>query len=177
MAKDWKHLKKEIEQETERIMFDPPDEVLAIYKYGIVASDAGSFGQYFTTMVFVEGDCRALAYYNANNLIVVAENDSFDLEALKFMTRLYLPVSAEFLGYCGLKNVWRFCKEILDTLDTLDSKEDYKALINSYNLYIACVHTWIHHYFPWNIGALFPKKKPDEVKEMMRLAEKFSKAP
>ena len=171
MGKNWKDAKEEIDRETQRVMFTPPEEVLKIFKYGIVESDAGSYGQYFTALVFIEGDCRALAYYNANNLICVADNEGFDLEQLKFMTRLYLPVSAEFLGYCGLKNIWKFTQGILDALDTLNSKEEFKELVNSFNLYIACVHTWIHHFFPWNVGGLFPKRKPEEIREMMRLIE------
>ncbi len=88
MAKNWKDVKATIDQETERVRFTPPDEVIKIFKYGIIDSDAGSFGQYFTALVFIEGDCRALAYYNANNLIVMADDDSFNLEHLKTMTKV-----------------------------------------------------------------------------------------
>ena len=88
------------------------EEVLKIFHYQIIDSRAGSYNQNFTTMVFAEGDCRALAFYNANNLLLVAEEESFSLEHMKIMARLYLPVGSEFLGYCGLKKVWEFAQDV-----------------------------------------------------------------
>ena len=168
---DWKAVKDKIEKETERIEFTPPDEVLKIFHYGILESGAGSYGQYFTTMVFAEGDCRALAFYNANNLLLVAEEESFTLEHLKTMAGLYLRVSSEFLGYCGLKRIWEFTQDILASLDTVKTKEEYKELINAFNAYVATVHGWIHHYFPWNIGELFPQKKKEDIQKMGELSK------
>jgi len=166
---EWKRVRDKIGGETEKILYTPPDEVLKIFRYGIIDSQAGSYGQYFTTMVFAEGDCRALAFYNANNLLIVAEEKSFTLDHLKIMARLYLPLGSEFLGYCGLQKIWEFTQEVLGALDSVKSKEDYKELINALNTYVAVVHGWIHHYFPWNIGELFPQRKKAEILKMAEL--------
>jgi hypothetical protein len=168
---DWKAVRDKINGETDKIQYTPPEEVLKIFHYGIIDSEAGSYGQYFTTMIFAEGDCRALAFYNANNLLIVAEEESFSLEHLKIMARLYLPLGSEFLGYCGLKKIWEFTQDVLGALDSLKTKEDYKELINSLNTYVAVVHGWIHHYFPWNIGELFPQKKKSDILKMAELSK------
>ena len=170
---DWKAVRDKINGETERIQFTPPDEVLKIFRYGIIDSQAGSYDQYFTTMIFAEGDCRALAFYNANNLLIVAEEESFTLDHLRIMARLYLPLGSEFLGYCGLKKIWEYTQDVLGALDTLKTKEDCKELINALNTYVAVVHGWIHHYFPWNIGELFPQKKKEEILKMAELSREL----
>jgi hypothetical protein len=167
---EWKKVVQKIEKETKIIQYTPPPEVLKIFSYGIIDSKAGSYGQYFTTMVFAEGDCRALAFYNANNLLIVAEEKRFDLEHLKTLARLYLPLGSEFLGYCGLKKIWEFTQDVLGSLDTLRTIDEYKELVNSLNTYVAVLHGWIHHYFPWNIGELFPQKKKKDIERMSRLS-------
>jgi hypothetical protein len=168
---EWKDVVQKIENETTAIQYTPPTEVLKIFHYGIIDSEAGSYGQYFTTMVFAEGDCRALAFYNANNLLIVAEETRFDLEHLKTLARLYLPLGSEFLGYCGLKKIWEYTQDVLGSLDTLKTIDEYKELINALNTYVAVVHGWIHHYFPWNIGELFPQKKKSDIKRMFELSD------
>jgi hypothetical protein len=68
-----------------------------------------------------------------------------------------------------LQKIWEFTQEVLGALDSVKSKEDYKELINALNTYVAVVHGWIHHYFPWNIGELFPQRKKAEILKMAEL--------
>lgn len=169
--KSWRTVKELIDKEAERIRFSEPDEVKKIFQYGLIESGAGSYGQYFSTMVFAEGDCRALTYYNVNNLLFLFDDPLFTLEHLKKLFRLYVPLSAEFLGYCGFKKLWEFAKSILEVLDTVDSKVELKELLTSLAIYVSNLHTWVHHRFPWGIGALFPRKSPEEIKELCRLSQ------
>jgi len=166
----WQAVRDEIEAAIEKIRFAPPEDVLKMFHYGIIESRAGSYDQYFTTLVFAEGDCRALAYYNANNLLLVAEEDSFTLDHMRTMARLYLPVGSEFLGYCGLRDIWRLAQKVLGALDDLESKDEFKQLLDAFNSYVSVVHGWIHHYFPWNLGELFPQKSKREVMKLAELA-------
>ena len=166
---NWSEVKDKIDKEAERIIFTPPDEVLKIFKYQIIDSGAGTAGQALTTMVFCEGDCRALAYYNVNNFLVIVEEPSITLEQLKYLARHYLPIGSEFLGYCGLKKIWEFVQDVLGALDTVNTKEEFKDLFDSLNLYVSVVHGWVHHYFPWHIGELFPQRQSSDVKEMNKL--------
>lgn len=123
-------------------------------------------------MVFVEGDCRSLAYYNVSNLIAFAEDPSFTLEQVKTITKVNLlrMKGPEFLGTCGLKVLWKFVQMMDKALDSVKSKEEYLQLVNSLFRYVAVLHGWIHHYFPWYVGELFKQKTPEELSELNRLA-------
>jgi hypothetical protein len=35
---------------------------------------------------------------------------------------------------------------------------------------VAVVHGWIHHYFPWHLGELFPHKKRADILKMAQLS-------
>lgn len=166
---NWVDVKNEIEAENERILFNPPDEILKIFKYGIVESGAGSYGQAFTAMVFTEGDCRYLAFYGCNNIVQLCDNPALTVEGLKEVAKIFIPLSSEFLGYCGLKNVWVFAQHIVACLDTIQTKDELKQVITALSLYAGTLNSWIQLYFPWNIGTLFPQVQPEQVKEMARL--------
>ena len=166
---NWGEVKNKIDKEAEKIIFSPPDEVLKIFKYQIIDSGAGSYDQAFTTMVFCEGDCRAFAYYSCNQLVVIADEPSFTLDHLRYLARLFLPIGPEFQGYCGLKKTWELVQDVLGALDTVKTKEEFKELLNSLNFYVAVVHGWVHHYFPWNIGEIFPQRKTEDIKKMTEL--------
>ena len=86
------------------------------------------------------------------------------------MAKIYLPIGSEFLGYCGLKKIWEFAQDVVGVLDDLKTKKDYKELISTFNNYVAVVHGWIHHYFPWNLGELFPHKKKSEIQKLVELS-------
>lgn len=169
MAKRWQEIKNEIDQEIERIRFQPPEEIIKIFKYNIVESGAGSYDQAFTTMVFTEGDCRCLAFYGTNYIVYLCDDPLFTLDHLKTLVKTFVPISAEFLGYCGLRKLWRFVQDILACLDEIETTTDLKELMSSLTLYVAFLNAWIHHYFPWNIGVLFPQRKAEEIEEMSSL--------
>lgn len=166
---DWKEVRDRLNKESESIHFTPPDEVLRLFKYQIIPSGQGTGGQALTTMVFVAGDCRALAYYIVLILARLVDEPSFTLEQLKLLFRESVPLSAEFQGTCGLTKLWDFVHDILGVLDSLETKDDFRELLDAFSIYITLLHGWVHHYFPWYIGELFPQRKVDDVKEMARL--------
>lgn len=166
----WMEVRDRIEQETNSILLTPPPEVVAIFKYNIVTSEAGSYGQAFTAMVFTAGDCRYLAGYGVNNVVHLCDRPEVSLEVLKIMFRTFVPLSAEFLGYCGLRKLWGFVQEVDAVIDTVESKEDLKEFLGSLSLYVATLSGWIQHYFPWVVGELFPHRKVEEIREMALLA-------
>ncbi len=168
MAESWKELKKEIEAETERIRLQEPDEVKKI-RLGLIESGAGSYGQYFTTYDFVHHEVRAFGCYNLYGILKAAELPGFTLDQLKALLRIYAPVSAEFIGYCGLQTIWDFTKRTLDILDTIESEDDFLGLIASLTRYVNQVMSWTHHYFPWGIGVLFPQRTKEDLEDALRL--------
>lgn len=169
MAGNWRDVKAAIDLEAERIRLTPPDEIVKIFRYGIVESGAGTHRQCMSAWVFTEGDCRYLAFYGINNLLTLAQNPNYTLEHLNDAARVFAPLSAEFLGYCGLKHLYDFVTQSLDALDSLESKENFVELMSSLCLYTGTLNQWIQHYFPWNIGTAFPHRTREEVSEMATL--------
>lgn len=85
------------------------------------------------------------------------------------MFKIYVPLSGEFLGYCGFKKLWQIIQAILEVLDKIEKKEDLKDLLNSLALYVATLHSWVHFRFPWGISAMYPIKTREDVEEMYRM--------
>ncbi len=170
MSESWKKLKEEIDAETRRIWLQEPDEVKKL-RLGLVESGAGSYGQYFTTFDFAHHEVRTFGCTSLYGILKVADVPGFSLDQLKAMLRIFAPVSAEFIGYCGLETVWAFTKRTLDLLDTLDSSEEFIELVASLARYVNKIMSWTHHYFPWGIGVLFPQKTAEDINDFRRLAK------
>ena len=169
MAHDWQDVKAAIDAENERIRLDPPPEIVKIFQYGIIESGAGTHGQCMSAWVFIAGDTRYLAFYGTNNIVALAANDEFTLEHLKAMTAMFVPLSAEFLGYCGHKRLWELVRDVMSALDTLETKDDFVELMSSLCLYTAHLNMWIQHYFKWELGTLFPHVDSATVDRMHEL--------
>jgi hypothetical protein len=171
MSDSYEKLKQEIEAETENIRLKEPDELKKI-RFGLIESGAGSYGQYFTAWDFVHHEVRAFGCTSLYGILKAADMPGFTLDHLKALLRIYAPISAEFIGYCGLSTIWDFTKRTLDLLDSLESKEEFVDLVAALTRYVNQVMAWSHHYFPWGIGVLFPKRTEEDVKEMLRLTGK-----
>ncbi len=139
---------------TQNIWIDPPSELLAIHE-GHIKSRAGSYDQYLSTLVFVNGETRPLGYCALDGLVRAAQQQEFSLEHLKWLTPNFVRVPAEFLGYCGLDTLWEFTQQLLGVLDILQSKDEYLALISTLALYANCLNTWNLHLFPWHLGEAY----------------------
>jgi len=142
---------QEIHAETQRIWVTPPEELLAIHA-GRIKSGAGSRGQWFATMLFVNGEQRPLGYGAFGGLIKCCFNSDISLETLKQITINFVKTPAEFLGYCGLETQWRFVQKTLATLKAVKSKDEYVALMATMGTYSNCLNGWNLHYFPWRHG-------------------------
>lgn len=145
----------EINNEANLIHLNPPEIVIEIFKKGIIKNHMGTRGQFFSTLVFIQGVCRSLAYDCVNNLVYMLDEDTFTKEQLVIMIPQYLRSNANFLGCCGLSQVWQFAQMIINNLDDVESKAHLKELILAYNFYLANLYTWVHHYFPWHLGREF----------------------
>jgi len=169
--KTWKDIKNEIDAELKRIILEEPVEVKKI-RMGIIESGAGTRGQYYTTFVFAFNDLRNYGSLGLRPLFKATADPTFTVDQLKTLFK-YSTVLAVFLRYCGLKKVLTFRNNILEAFDTIQTKEQFKEVVMSYLCYISRLQLWCHHYFPWAVGVtLMPQKKPEELKEMLKLMEK-----
>lgn len=141
----------EIHAETQATWVTPPREVVDIHS-GRIASGAGAYDQYFSTIVFVNGEERALAYNALGGLLKSAVRSDISLAELVQITPNFVCVPAEFLGYCGLETLERFATRFVSVLPKLRSKREYVTLLSALTLYANKLNGWILHYFPWIHG-------------------------
>jgi hypothetical protein len=148
----------EIYDEIERVWIDPPIEIVNMYQ-GRITSRAGSYNQYFSTLVFLNGEVRPLGYCALNGLLKVCRTTDIGVADLKCIAPIFIKTPSEFLGYTGLDTLWRFTQLVLAALSKVETKEHYFALINSLALYVNVLNTWNLHYFPWHHGMEY--RQPD----------------
>lgn len=170
MNKEVKNVIAFLTEEAKKIKTECPMEVLRLYKYNIVPSGMGSrWDQAFTVMVFAEGDLRQMTAYQLWMLARLSDRDIFNLEQLQMLFRETVPLSAEFQMTCGFESMWEYTKKVLAVLDKVESKAEYKELIESLTSYANNYHNWVHFYFPWHVGDMFRMTKKEDVKEMAKL--------
>jgi len=139
------------------IWVDPPREIVDLHR-GEIPSGAGSYAQYFSTLVFVNGETRPLGYCALNGLVRLSQKESLSLQVLCEAAPTFMRTSAEFLGYCGLSTLRTFTQETLAILPQLQTKQQFTALIGSLALYANVLNTWNLQYFPWNHGSEYPAR-------------------
>ena len=144
-------LVQQVHAETQRIWITPPEEILDLHA-GKIRSRAGSYDQYFATLVFVNGEDRPLGYCAMGGLVKCCFNSDITLEALKQITPNFIKTPAEFLGYCGLDTLWEFVQRTLTVLKDVQTKDDYITLMSTMSLYTNRLNGWNLHYFPWKHG-------------------------
>ncbi len=159
-------LVREIVAETQRIWVDPPEELLDIHA-GHIKSGAGSRGQYFTTMLFVNGEQRPFGYGAIGGLIKSCFNNDVSVDALKQIAGNFIKVPAEFLGYCGLDKQWDFTQRTIQALKDVNTKEDFVTLMSALGLYANTLNGWNLHYFPWAHGEAYKVDARKPVKQAL----------
>ncbi|MFI1913647.1 hypothetical protein [Nocardia sp. NPDC020380] len=145
---------------TEQAWLTEPRELADMHR-GLIPSGAGSFETVLPTLLFVNGETRPLGYATYGGLVRAAIQD-MPLDSLRHMTRLLVGIPAEFLGYCGLDDLWSFTRRFLDCLDRLD-RDDFLAVVSQLALYVNCLGGWNLHLFPWDAGDDLRQLRPAEV--------------
>ncbi|GHF53386.1 hypothetical protein GCM10010218_38570 [Streptomyces mashuensis] len=134
---------------TERAWLTAPEELAGLHA-GVIPSGAGSFETVLPTLLFVNGETRPLGYATYGGL-ARATVQGMPIESLRHMARLLVGVPAEFLGYCGLEQLWSFTQRFLACLDRLD-RDDFLSVVSQLALYINCLGGWNLHLYPWDTG-------------------------
>jgi len=170
-VKNWKDVKEEIQEATQEIWLEEPIELKKL-RLGIVDNEAGTYGQYFTTWVMVDGDLRSLAKLLVGGLAKATKLESLSLNQLKDLVGVFLPVGTPlFLGYCGLKSVERFTEEIRAVLPTIETRDQFRELFSTFSLYLIRMTVWLENFFPWELGYLFPQRDKKSAEELLSLID------
>ena len=151
----------------EEIEFMPSKEALRLFRQCVVPSNMGGLWKTaFTCMVFGEGDMRQLNAYMLFSQIRLCGNEIFTLEHMKALFRDTVPLSANFLATCGFEQLWDYTQKILNVLDLIQDKAEYRQMLDAYCFYVTNLHNWCHYFFPWYVGDLFPQKTHKELEEL-----------
>jgi hypothetical protein len=156
---------EELHKAIKDIWISPPQEIEAIYS-GKQSSltNSGSYGQFFSTLIFLEGEVRhqvGLAGIGIVDVVIrMCELDSTSLETIKKILQMSIDDSSKFIGFCGFHQYRTFVDRILSSLEQIN-REDLIHLLSLLSLYGNKLHLWNLHYFPWKIGSNYqydPKK-------------------
>lgn len=159
-------LRTEIVEETDRIWMTEPVEVRRM-RLGIFPTESGSEGQYFTNMVFINGDMRALSTWITPGVIVRAlADDAFSLDHVKKLFEWTNLVSVDFLAFTGFVRFAEFAHRIVGVFDQIETKEELESLLKAWYAYANRMYLWVHHMFPWALGTAFPKPTADDLEFM-----------
>lgn len=134
-------------------------------RLGVYTSGAGSYSQYFSNMVFVNGDMRALSSWITPGVVMSAiGDDSFSLEQCKSVFRWVNLINVDFLAYCGFTRFGTFVHRVIECFEHLDSKDDLLQLVKAWYAYANRMYLWVHQAFPWGLGAAFPNATVADAK-------------
>lgn len=157
--------------ETKRIWLDEPEEIKAM-RLGVFPSGAGSYGQYFSNLVFVNGDMRALSTWITPTVILNAlDDDTFSLEQCQRLFAWTNLVFVDFLAYCGFTRYAEFAQRIVAAAPEITSKEQYREVVTAWYRYANRMYLWVHQVFPWGLGTAFPKLSRDDLEFMAEAGE------
>ena len=173
MAKSWRELKKELEEETRKIFLTCPDEIKRFH-YGIIThSDAGkySFDQYFGH--WVHAYCGYSQHVSGvDNIISLAMNPDFNLAQIKIIFETIIGTSEFLAEYGGAKLLAKYSSAMIEAWGTVKTREELIELLNAFQELVSRLYWWFHWYFPWGVGpGLFRRMSPDDIKEIVRLSQ------
>jgi Cucumopine synthase C-terminal helical bundle domain len=179
MARSWRLVKREIERELDKIWWDEPLEVTKS-KLGLFPSGAGMDDQYFGNLYFQLADTQALGWAVVQpTLKLVLEDPKFDLEHCKKIWISSTAHRAKLLGgvdppicpepWLNLGKLNSFCDQIIESLPTVKSKEDFTDLLWSWFNYVNCLNRWFYLAFPWHLGLSLKRLSAEDVSKLQRL--------
>lgn len=180
VKKNWIEVKNEIENEIDEIFWEEPDEV-KMSKMGIYPSGAGVDGQFLTNLFFLVADTQGMGWWPTNPAIRAAIADpEFTVEHCKKMWEYLTYPVCRLLGatnppgcpapWLNLPKVWKFCNDIIDSFESIKTKDEFEDLIWSWQNYIERLNRWFVLVFPWHLGKMFPKIEKNDIFELARLS-------
>ena len=181
MTKDWRSVKEEIEKEIDRIWWNEPEEV-TMSKLGIYPGGAGVGNQFFGNLFFQVADTQAMGWWTVEpTMKQVMEDPEFSLEQCKKVWRYSTVHMVKLFGEsdppktpapwmnCG--TLYRFCIDMLDSMNTIETKEEFGELLWSWFNYVNRLNGWYALVFPWHLGQMFPMLKAEDVRRAAAFLE------
>jgi len=168
---DWRVLKARIEEATNAISVEEPDEVRQV-RLGYVASGAGTGGQFFSVLIHLKAYLMMDGADILYRLLKLKDERAMTSPQLKRITIEIMVKSFDhfqFLGDLGLHSVEAFGSRYKTALATVHNKEDFVELTGALLSYINHLHRWLHIVFPWHLGSQFPRRTLAEIADLPKL--------
>ncbi|BBB02328.1 hypothetical protein RVR_10219 [Actinacidiphila reveromycinica] len=135
----------------------PPAELTDLYSGDHSArTGLGSYGQYFSTLFFVEGEISRLSNIanigSIDIMLRLCRSGELPLPALKTATSMLCDVSVRYLAMCGQQTISDFFQRLVRHFDAITTPEEYFDLFSLFSLYAYRLHSWNMLLFPWKAG-------------------------
>lgn len=160
--KKWEQLKADMDVAIAAMQEKEHEELYKI-RNDEVGNDAGSYGQFWTSLDFTNGMIRDFSMYTMYPILKLAYKPEFDLEQLKSIYLVFHIPYTDYLGYSGLHELREFCRRFRDCFDEFQDKDEFIKIYRSFLLYTNKLAAWSFHYFPWEIGFTWKKKNEEEA--------------
>lgn len=168
---------KEMERTIERVWCNEPADITRL-RHGIMHAEAGSFGQSYSTMVFALVYTLTMGEHVVFGLVKEANAESIPVSSLEVMTRSHFGEgfnSAQFIGYVLAPDAEKFAAAVVSLLPELTTHEQYSRVLGLYLTYLNILHWWLHIYFPWHVGEMYPQMTEQRFAELGALFDSKDK--
>ena len=181
MPKHWTDVKKNIDAELDAIMWDEPLEV-TMSRLGAFPSGAGTRGQYLSNLLFQVADTQAMSWWTAEPAMQQALSDpDLSVEHCKKFWQYMTVHMGHLMGdvappgcvapWMNLPSLTTIPDEIVESFDTIETKEELADLLWSWFGYIERLNRWFFLVFPWELGDKFQLKSKADVETMVQNEE------
>ncbi|MDR2527780.1 MAG: hypothetical protein LBD04_02005 [Synergistaceae bacterium] len=154
---DWTALRQDAERHLEEIWLDEPRDVASV-RSGRLPSGAGIYGQYFSVLVMLGGEMRALGVHIFSDLLKFMVDEAFTLPLLRKMIWEMLAIDAGVVGYFGLRDYGALLVRYRDISQAIEDREALRQLTESMFSLTNRYQMWMHHIFPWGLSEGFKKE-------------------
>lgn len=141
-----------------------PDEVRRLGA-GIQPRGTGSFGQYFTPIMFAEGLMRNAGDELLWNLREVAADEASDLATVKRFISLTMDKKAHFIDFIGMPETGALFLRVVAAIESTEDRTTIVKLLDAAMIYANRMHLWIDSVFPWAIANAFPQPDSNSIRQ------------
>lgn len=187
MSKHWRDVKDAIEKEIDKTWWDEPVEV-TMSKKGVFPSGAGTNDQYIGNLFFLVSDTQAMGWgFGAPTMQQVLKDDSFSLEQCKTLWKYMYTLEAHLMGgsegtgshcpspWLNLPKFSEFGNDIIDSFDSIKTKDDFRILFWSWQNYINTINRWFQIVFPWEFGGQMKINTAERIAKLKEYQRVFDK--
>jgi len=141
----------ELDGERERIWLTLPEDVRDLGN-GIIPRLTGPKKQYFTSLLYADGEARTLADEVLWGLIELCRKpEQLDLHTLQAIVRQIVGYKADFFDFVGMPQAAALVHRYVQATQVAETLEEFLALTRSAISYVNKLHMWVDAVFPWGV--------------------------